>query len=570
MNTYATKNSQDEAQPTQLKGDKSAQLVISEDVSEKGTIQRALQQAADAYIEKKTIQPKANQTGLPDQLKSGIEQLSGHSMDDVKVHYNSSKPAQLRAHAYAQGSEIHLGPNQEKHLPHEAWHVVQQKQGRVKPTAQLKENQEINDSRSLEKEVDLKSAPNPNELVVQRAPMNVSITNGITHVVKKINNSLFGEGKEYTDGEIGAKGELTQGQMISIDDEKTFLSRRGPNQEIPENRASNEISKPSELWYHVLTLRGEDVSKDKLYIRSGTFVQADEVQMDSISREDIEQLQKMVTEAINRGSRIQGPWNAFMQDAVSQGALKESDAVTSGQMIRRMSALSELGDLLAQHYSSLSFAVMQNLPPDKGIKLISPILFELIKKQMGIMINALGPGGNFMDWTRLSDLTSYLQISFLTFQSVFSDFALPEQRLDLLKTLRSSDVNIEKFITLMSSVQLTALMAASGPESELEAIMGGQSTASAGNGSGLLNYAFGKLMEKYLASKYSTQEIIDLDYTDTETSDLFMNWLTTEGFTIEIIQSAIRKSLRASGSQPIVSTDFIESFLKDQAKSYFS
>jgi len=50
------------------------------------------------------------------------------------VHYNSDKPAQLQAHAYAQGTDIHLASGQEKHLPHEAWHVVQQKQGRVKPT----------------------------------------------------------------------------------------------------------------------------------------------------------------------------------------------------------------------------------------------------------------------------------------------------------------------------------------------------------------------------------------------------------------------------------------------------
>lgn len=35
---------------------------------------------------------------------------------------------------YSQGTDIHIGPGQEKHLPHEAWHVVQQKQGRVKPT----------------------------------------------------------------------------------------------------------------------------------------------------------------------------------------------------------------------------------------------------------------------------------------------------------------------------------------------------------------------------------------------------------------------------------------------------
>src|SRR5262245_41691064 len=31
----------------------------------------------------------ANQTGLPDGLKSGIERLSGLSLDDVRVHYDS-------------------------------------------------------------------------------------------------------------------------------------------------------------------------------------------------------------------------------------------------------------------------------------------------------------------------------------------------------------------------------------------------------------------------------------------------------------------------------------------------
>jgi hypothetical protein len=79
----------------------------------------------------------SNRNGLPDSLKSGIEHLSGMDMSDVKVHYNSNKPAQLKAHAFAQGNEIHLAPGQNKHLPHEAWHVVQQKQKRVKPTTQL-------------------------------------------------------------------------------------------------------------------------------------------------------------------------------------------------------------------------------------------------------------------------------------------------------------------------------------------------------------------------------------------------------------------------------------------------
>ncbi len=105
--------------------------------------------------QRKTAPKQENKTGLPDNLKTGIENLSGYSLDDVKVHYNSDKPAQLHAHAYAQGTEIHIASGQEKHLPHEAWHVVQQKQGRVKPTMQLKGNVNVNDEAGLEKEADV-------------------------------------------------------------------------------------------------------------------------------------------------------------------------------------------------------------------------------------------------------------------------------------------------------------------------------------------------------------------------------------------------------------------------------
>jgi hypothetical protein len=99
--------------------------------------------------------PRVNNTGLPDQLKSGIESLSGVSMDHVRVHYNSAQPAQLNALAYAQGRDIHLAPGQERHLPHEAWHVVQQAQGRVKPTLQMKEGVRVNDDVGLEREADV-------------------------------------------------------------------------------------------------------------------------------------------------------------------------------------------------------------------------------------------------------------------------------------------------------------------------------------------------------------------------------------------------------------------------------
>jgi hypothetical protein len=103
----------------------------------------------------KETAPRANRTGLPDNLKSGIENLSGMSLDHVKVHYNSSQPAQLNALAYAQGADIHVAPGQERHLPHEAWHVVQQAQGRVKPTMQMKGGVPVNDDAGLEHEADM-------------------------------------------------------------------------------------------------------------------------------------------------------------------------------------------------------------------------------------------------------------------------------------------------------------------------------------------------------------------------------------------------------------------------------
>ncbi|WP_392532933.1 C2 family cysteine protease [Nostoc sp. C117] len=96
-----------------------------------------------------------NQTGLPDNLKAGVENLSGYSLDDVKVHFNSPKPAQLQALAYTQGTEIHVASGQEEHLPHEAWHVVQQMQRRVKPTMQMKGMVHVNDDTALEKEAEV-------------------------------------------------------------------------------------------------------------------------------------------------------------------------------------------------------------------------------------------------------------------------------------------------------------------------------------------------------------------------------------------------------------------------------
>jgi hypothetical protein len=122
---------------------------------------------------------RVNHTGLPDNLKAGIENLSGLAMDDVRVHYNSDKPAQLNALAYTQGTEIHVAPGQEQHVPHEAWHVVQQKQGRVSPTLQGR-GTAINDDAELEKEADFKG--------VKASHAGREITQGIPSYTPSFNN----------------------------------------------------------------------------------------------------------------------------------------------------------------------------------------------------------------------------------------------------------------------------------------------------------------------------------------------------------------------------------------------
>jgi hypothetical protein len=103
-------------------------------------------------------EPSPNRSGLPDHLKSGVEALSGVSMDAVRVHFNSSQPARRNALAYAQGTDIHLGPGQERHLPHEAWHVAQQAQGRVRPTSVASDGGRLNTDPSLEREADIMGA----------------------------------------------------------------------------------------------------------------------------------------------------------------------------------------------------------------------------------------------------------------------------------------------------------------------------------------------------------------------------------------------------------------------------
>lgn len=97
---------------------------------------------------------RENRTGIPTQLKERMEQSTGLSFDDVRVHYNSALPARLDALAYTQGNQVEIGPGQERHLPHELGHVVQQKLGAVRANATHSSGVALNTDPALEHQAD--------------------------------------------------------------------------------------------------------------------------------------------------------------------------------------------------------------------------------------------------------------------------------------------------------------------------------------------------------------------------------------------------------------------------------
>lgn len=130
-----------------------------EDVSSDDDSDANDDESDSAFNEILSFKKAQNPTSIPfqlnetAQLKQNFQSTYGYDLSDTKVIHNSSQPAQFKAHAFAQGNEVHLGPGQDHQLPHELAHVVQQKQGKVKPTGS-DAGMLINDDISLENEAD--------------------------------------------------------------------------------------------------------------------------------------------------------------------------------------------------------------------------------------------------------------------------------------------------------------------------------------------------------------------------------------------------------------------------------
>lgn len=157
---------------------------------------------------------RPNLTGIPTQMKLNFEQHSGISFDDVRVHYGSDRPAQLRALAYTQGRHVYIGPGQERHLGHELGHVIQQKLGQVAPTGRVG-GLPLNDDRRLEAEADRlagladRRAPDL-EPPVQRAAADPSGEQGV--VQREVHTTFLNT--SYTNANTSELGSAAQEEVL--------------------------------------------------------------------------------------------------------------------------------------------------------------------------------------------------------------------------------------------------------------------------------------------------------------------------------------------------------------------
>ena len=98
-------------------------------------------------------------------VMSKMESAFGADFSNVNIHQNSDQATKVGALAYTQGNDVHFAPGQfnpsskggQELLGHELTHVVQQREGKVKPTTEIA-GKAVNDDKHLEAEADKKGA----------------------------------------------------------------------------------------------------------------------------------------------------------------------------------------------------------------------------------------------------------------------------------------------------------------------------------------------------------------------------------------------------------------------------
>jgi len=229
----------------------------------------------DVPVQREAAAPPPNRTGMPNRLKSGLESLSGFDLSGVRVHYNSSKPAQLNAHAYTQGPNIHVAPGQERHVPHEGWHAVQQMQGRVRATTQL-HSTPINDESHLEREADVMGARALQLRATSRVGSDLSSPSAATAVAQRV--VLFGPNvDEALLKAVIALQDTPQMSLVRSSQKVTLIANTNDSEtrawmKTPWNRerfeeiAGQHVVNPADVDFMVLVNNGDLLGSQ---VRSG-------------------------------------------------------------------------------------------------------------------------------------------------------------------------------------------------------------------------------------------------------------------------------------------------------------
>ncbi len=156
-------------------GSQPAQMMV-EDEEEKPTQKKAIQKKT-MVEEEEELQTKetperqsessvtsGTKVSMPDGVKDKMENSFGTDFSSINIHKDSEQATNMGALAYTQGNDVHFAPGQynpntqggQELIGHELTHVVQQRQGRVKPTKEQRKDLAVNDNPLLENEADTK------------------------------------------------------------------------------------------------------------------------------------------------------------------------------------------------------------------------------------------------------------------------------------------------------------------------------------------------------------------------------------------------------------------------------
>jgi len=137
-----------------------AQMFARDEEDDKRQVQQKV--SDEESLQRKGEPGQGTTTSMPADVQGKMENSFGTDFSGVNIHKDSEQANALGAFAYTQGSDVHFAPGQynpgsqkgQELIGHELTHVVQQREGRVKPDAQQHKGVNINSDPALEKEAD--------------------------------------------------------------------------------------------------------------------------------------------------------------------------------------------------------------------------------------------------------------------------------------------------------------------------------------------------------------------------------------------------------------------------------